>query len=192
MSTRFSRLVRGKGLWLSALFVVGFVGVDFVLWWLSGRVAPADRAAFIGAASAWGVASVGLGAGLLSANRAGHHAQITALQNERRAVYARLVLICERFDGCRESYEDAEAHLAQNPDDPADARAKIGVFKELFAEFRSASATASLVASSKVDTELKRLLAVFQNPEDEPMKPARAAFLEAVREELLLARKPGL
>lgn len=100
-------MTRGKEIvaWVFVAFV--YIAADAVLWWLSGSADAGARAAFIGAASAWGVAGISLATGVLAARRAHHYSVKLSLYNERRAAYANVIAVIDRgFDAvqakCRE------------------------------------------------------------------------------------------
>lgn len=197
--------------------IIVFVAVDAVVWLLSGKAAVGDRPALISAASAWGIAGVTLGAGLLAARRSHHYASVTSLRNERRAVYARLVSITDQFDATHVVRDDAkkaqEAAKARvmHCEDPvereqleqdfhdADERYRVAAEERrvVFEAFRDARGAAVLLASPEVGKKLNDLMVLFRtmvtlstSEAQKSMKQARDAFLDSAMRDLATARRP--
>jgi hypothetical protein len=197
-----------RAVWVAAIIV--FVAVDVALWYLSAHVHASVRPAFIGAASAWGVAVVGLGSGLIGAWLGHLYATRAALQAECRVAYARLIVFADRYADAQTDFrnvvedlqkaEDAESTIS--PGTPEAKRAADVVSREAaklqaardgvnaqLDEFVQARATVWLLSSSDVQDSLRSLSEAAAKGQDD-FRTARDAFLNVVRKDLGLPALP--
>jgi hypothetical protein len=128
--------------------VILFVLVDAALWYFSVTAGGTVRPAFVGAASAWGVAIVGIFAALLGAFSGAQLEQKTAFTTERRIAYARLLAFADE-------YVDADADFNKADKSDRDAQESLKDFKEELdrdpgnKELKDAVATATSTAAEK-------------------------------------------
>jgi hypothetical protein len=177
--------------------VLAFVIIDAGLWALSAEVSSAARPAFVGAASAWGVAVVGIAGTYYGASRAFRFGVEAAYIAERRAAYARLLSFVDDYRYAVDEFHNKEAQLEdiKNNFDPAEEpykEAKIRLdqasskVNELLDSYGEAAAVVELLASGDVLRAMKKLKNALGGKDDIAIVNARKDFLNATREELAL------
>jgi hypothetical protein len=88
--------------------VILFVLVDTALWYFSVTAGDKVRPAFVGAASAWGVAIVGILAALMGAFSGAQLEQKAAFTTERRIAYARLLAFADEYVDANANFNEAD------------------------------------------------------------------------------------
>jgi hypothetical protein len=179
---------------LSLLFLAG----DAILWFFSATTSGQVRAAFVGAASAWVVAFIGIASGITSAWWVQRSANQATLSDERRSAYAKLISISEAY---REAAEDRKTSarelkrllgIKDNPPDDlqqmiVDERSHLDTATARadakHDEYRHAYAIAELLAPKKVYETLRIFRGRILSSES-VYTDARTAFRNAVRTEL--------
>jgi hypothetical protein len=190
--------------------VVIFLAVDGALWYLSTNAPAAVRPAFVGAASAWGVAIVGLGSGLIGAWLGHRYATRTALQTECRVAYAQLIVFADRYaeaqtrltksqnnlDKAKEAVSSAYPGTPEAKEaadvvsmEAANMQSATDNFNAQLDEFVKARAIVWLLSTKDVRDSLGSLSHAAAT-DQENFRTARTDFINVVRKDLGLPSLP--